>query len=70
MTARATLDIADLPDHGFGSRSIMWWATVCIIAIEATVFVVTRFVDSGEPLRWPGIDHCQCAAGHGDQPEA
>jgi hypothetical protein len=38
---RAAIDVSGLPDHGFGSRSIMWWATVGVIAIEATVFVVT-----------------------------
>ena len=32
MTAR-TLDVSKLPDHAFGSRSLMWWATLLIIFV-------------------------------------
>lgn len=59
MNARATLDVTDLPDHAFGSRSVMWWATVCIILIEATVFVVTigsYFYLQGNEEAWPPPD--------------
>jgi cytochrome c oxidase subunit III len=59
MNARATLDVAELPDHAFGSRSVMWWATVCIILIEATVFVVTigsYFYLQGNEEAWPPPD--------------
>lgn len=58
-STRATLDVAELPDHGFGSRSIMWWATVLIIAIEATVFVATiasYFYLQGNERTWPPGD--------------
>jgi cytochrome c oxidase subunit 3 len=58
-TARPTLDVSGLPDHAFGSRSIMWWATVLIIAIEATVFVVTigsYFYLQGNEATWPPGD--------------
>jgi heme/copper-type cytochrome/quinol oxidase subunit 3 len=56
MSARPTLDVSELPDHGFGSRSIMWWATVCVIGIEATVFLVTigsYFYLQGNETEWP-----------------
>ncbi|MCU1348014.1 MAG: cytochrome oxidase subunit [Acidobacteria bacterium] len=56
---RQTLDVSHLPDHGFGSRSIMWWATVLIICIEATVFVVTigsYFYLQGSEATWPPAD--------------
>ena len=56
MNARATVDVAGLPDHAFGSRSVMWWATVCIIAIEGTVFAITiatYFYLQGNELAWP-----------------
>jgi cytochrome c oxidase subunit 3 len=58
-TARPILDVSGLPDHGFGSRSIMWWATVLIIAIEATVFVATigsYFYLQGNEATWPPGD--------------
>jgi cytochrome c oxidase subunit 3 len=58
-SARATIDVAPLPSYAFGSRSIMWWATVLIIAIEATVFVVTigaYFYLQGNEAEWPPPD--------------
>ena len=30
----AALDVADLPEYGFGDRSIMWWATASMMVIE------------------------------------
>jgi peptidoglycan/xylan/chitin deacetylase (PgdA/CDA1 family) len=27
------------------------------VGFPATVFVVTQFIESGEPLSWPGVDH-------------
>jgi heme/copper-type cytochrome/quinol oxidase subunit 3 len=59
MIARDTIDVAELPDHAFGSRSIMWWATLIMIAIEATVFVVTigsYFYLQGNENSWPPAD--------------
>lgn len=56
MNQRATIDISGIPDHAFGSRSIMWWMTVCVIAIEATVFLVTiasYFYLQGNEAAWP-----------------
>lgn len=59
ITARPTLDVSALPDHAFGSRSIMWWATMGIIAIEGTVFAITiatYFYLQGNESEWPPAD--------------
>lgn len=51
-----TIDVSGLPDHAFGSRSILWWATVGIIAIELTVFAATiaaYFYLQGNEETWP-----------------
>lgn len=56
MTARATIDVSGLPDHAFGSRSLLWWATLGIIAIEGTVFILAiggYFYLQGNELDWP-----------------
>lgn len=37
----AALDVSALPSFGFGHRSLMWWATQGLIAIESTVFALT-----------------------------
>ena len=37
--ARA-LDVGPLPENAFGHRSVMWWATICLMAIEGTVFAL------------------------------
>ncbi|HEX8170621.1 MAG TPA: cytochrome c oxidase subunit 3 [Thermoanaerobaculia bacterium] len=58
-TPRAVIDVAELPDHAFGSRSLMWWATLLIIFIEATVFVVaiaSYFYLQGSEVDWPPPD--------------
>jgi cytochrome c oxidase subunit I+III len=59
MSARAAIDVSHLPSFGFGSRSIMWWATVCTIAIEGAVFVATiasYFYLQGNERAWPPAD--------------
>ena len=51
-----TIDVSGLPDHAYGSRSALWWATLCIIAIETTVFVMTiasYFYLQGREAEWP-----------------
>jgi Heme/copper-type cytochrome/quinol oxidase, subunit 3 len=56
---RQIIDVSDIADHGFGSRSIMWWATVCMIAIEASVFILTiasYFYLQGKEATWPPAD--------------
>jgi cytochrome c oxidase subunit 3 len=37
----ATLDVAELPSFGFSHRSLMWWGTLGLMAIESTVFALT-----------------------------
>ena len=56
MIQRQVIDAAALPDHAFGSRSIMWWATMAIIAIEGTVFalaIASYFYLQGNEEAWP-----------------
>ncbi len=38
--ARPLLDVSGLPETAFGARSLMWWGTLGIMAIEGTVFVL------------------------------
>ncbi|HET9578672.1 MAG TPA: hypothetical protein VFP44_12640, partial [Usitatibacter sp.] len=40
VTLASALDVAQLPSYAFGPRSLMWWGTMGIIAIEGTVFVM------------------------------
>lgn len=59
MTQRQIIDIASLPDHAFGSRSIMWWSTMTIIAIESAVFalvIASYFYLQGNEEAWPPPD--------------
>jgi cytochrome c oxidase subunit III len=49
-------DLAALPTHGFGHRSITWWGTLGFIVIEATAFVLafaTYFYLMGRVDQWP-----------------
>jgi heme/copper-type cytochrome/quinol oxidase subunit 3 len=50
MTERAALDVSPLPTFAFGHRSILWWATMGLIAIEGTVFAL--LIASYLFLRW------------------
>jgi cytochrome c oxidase subunit I+III len=36
----SALDVSELPSYAFGVRSVMWWATLGVIAIEGTVFAL------------------------------
>jgi cytochrome c oxidase subunit III len=59
VSERQVIDIRELPDHAFGSRSPMWWSTAGIIAVEATVFVLTiasYFYLQGNEDTWPPAD--------------
>jgi cytochrome c oxidase subunit 3 len=56
MIRRDTIDVSALPDHAFGSRSIMWWSTMTLIGIEATIFVLAisaHFYLQGNEETWP-----------------
>jgi len=50
------LDVASLPRSAFGQRSVMWWATMCMIAIEGTAFAlaITSYLYlKGRTPTWP-----------------
>jgi cytochrome c oxidase subunit III len=50
------LEVTDLPSYGFGHRSILWWATAGMIAIESTVFalaIVMAFYLRSHSDSWP-----------------
>ena len=50
------LDVSRLPSFGFGQRSLMWWGTLGIVAIEGTVFalaVMTYFYIRTLADEWP-----------------
>ena len=51
-----TIDVAGLPSYGFGHRSLMWWGTLGMMAIEGTVFaltVATYFYLRSHSTTWP-----------------
>jgi cytochrome c oxidase subunit 3 len=37
---RPVLDVSGLPSIVFGQRSILWWATMCLVCIEGAAFVM------------------------------
>jgi cytochrome c oxidase subunit 3 len=50
------LDVSDLAEYGFGHRSMLWWATFCMIAIEGTMFalVIASYIYlKGRSPQWP-----------------
>jgi cytochrome c oxidase subunit I+III len=40
-TTTRTVDVSGLPSFAFGNRTILWWATACLMVIEGTVFAIT-----------------------------
>jgi cytochrome c oxidase subunit 3 len=53
---RAALDVGELANYAFGPRTVLWWATVCMIAIEGTAFalVITSYLYlKGRVPHWP-----------------
>ena len=56
QTPGALLDVSALPSYGFSHRSLMWWGTQGLMAIEGTVFaltVVSYFYLQSHASRWP-----------------
>ena len=50
------LDVSGLPSYGFGTRSLMWWGTVAMCAIEGTAFgfmIVVYFYLRSLSQAWP-----------------
>jgi cytochrome c oxidase subunit I+III len=54
--SQAVLDVSELPQVGFGHRSLLWWGTLCLIAIEGTMFalvIMTYLYLKGRVPHWP-----------------
>jgi len=52
----ASLDVGELPTVVFGHRSLMWWGTLGMMAIEATVFglaIMAYFYLRSHQDTWP-----------------
>jgi cytochrome c oxidase subunit 3 len=50
------LDVAELPSYGFSHRSLMWWGTAGMIAIEGTAFafmIIIYFYLRSLAQTWP-----------------
>src|SRR5215210_3444434 len=50
------IDVADIPSYGFSHRSLMWWGTFGMIAIEGTVFalaIIVYFYVRTRVNEWP-----------------
>ena len=57
--SQPVINVAKLPSYAFGHRSILWWATLGIVAIEGTMFalVITSYLYiKGRNPHWaPGV---------------
>jgi cytochrome c oxidase subunit III len=54
--APQVIEASDLPSYAFGHRSLMWWGTLSMIAIEGTVFalaVIVYFYVRTRVNEWP-----------------
>ena len=50
------LDVAALPSYAFSHRSLTWWGTAGLVAIESTVFaltIISYFYLRGHATQWP-----------------
>ena len=59
MQARPALDLRDLPDHGFGTRSLTWWGTVGMFAIESMTLAIggaAYLYLVQHEAHWPPVD--------------
>ncbi|HEV7394235.1 MAG TPA: cytochrome c oxidase subunit 3 [Burkholderiales bacterium] len=53
---QCVLDVSEIPSYGFGHRSLMWWGTLGMVAIEGTVFalaIVVYFYVRTRVNDWP-----------------
>jgi cytochrome c oxidase subunit 3 len=54
--ASRAIDVATLPRYGFGHRSLTWWGTLGLLAIESTAFglaIVAYLYLKGRADEWP-----------------
>ena len=54
--SRPAIDVSPLPSYAFGHRSLMWWGTLGMMAIEGTVFalaIASYFFLRGRADEWP-----------------
>jgi cytochrome c oxidase subunit 3 len=54
--SQPVIDVSSLPSVGFGHRSIVWWGTVSMMAIEGTMFalvIATYLFLKGRAPHWP-----------------
>jgi heme/copper-type cytochrome/quinol oxidase subunit 3 len=50
------LDVSELPEYGFGHRSILWWGTAGMMIIEGMVFalaIISYLYLKGRVPHWP-----------------
>jgi heme/copper-type cytochrome/quinol oxidase subunit 3 len=61
------VDVREMPSYGFGTRSVMYWGTLGVVAIEGTVFLmalVSYFYLRAQAQTWPlGVPPPDLAAG-------
>jgi heme/copper-type cytochrome/quinol oxidase subunit 3 len=56
MSTRPFIDVSNMVDDGFHTRSTLWWGNVGMIIIEGTMFVMviaSYFYLRGRELQWP-----------------
>ena len=56
VAREARLDVSGLPSYAFGHRSLMWWGTLGMVAIEGVVFalmVFAYFYLRTQSAEWP-----------------
>jgi cytochrome c oxidase subunit III len=54
--SQTAIDVSPLPEHAFGQRSVLWWATMGMVAIEGTVFallIMEYLYLKGRNDHWP-----------------
>jgi cytochrome c oxidase subunit I+III len=54
--SRLALDVSPLPTYAFGHRSVLWWGTMCMMAIEGMAFAlaITAYIYvKGRMPHWP-----------------
>lgn len=50
------IDVADLPPYAFHHRSLVWWGTIGMVAIEGTMFallIAAYLYLKGRSVHWP-----------------